>query len=140
MAVNIQRGRSLESINMTPVIDMVFLLLIFFLVASQFAEEERSLEVVLPSASEARPLTATPKEVFVNVDRDGRFFVDGRIMQMDEVEAVLRQAVANNPGNQSVIIRADKRVHFDAVVAVMNACNKVGARDYRVTTASGSNE
>lgn len=121
---------------MTPIIDMVFLLLIFFLVASQFAEEERSLEVVLPSASEARPLTATPKEVFVNVDRDGKYFVDGRTMLIDEVEAVLRQAVANNPGNQTVIIRADKRVSFDAVVGVMNACNKVGAKDYRVTTAS----
>lgn len=138
MSVNIQRGRSLDAINMTPVIDMVFLLLIFFLVASQFAEEERSLEVVLPSASEARPLTATPKEVFVNVDQEGRFVVDNRTMQIDEVEAVLRQAVVNNPGNQTVIIRADKRVRFDAVVAVMNACNKVGARDYRVTTAGDS--
>lgn len=136
MTVNIKKGEALNSINMTPVIDMVFLLLIFFLVASQFAEEERSLEVVLPSASEARPLTATPTEVFVNIDHEGKYFVDGRIMQIDEVEAVLRQAVANNPANQSVIIRADKRVPFDAVVGVMNACNKVGARDYKVTTAN----
>lgn len=136
MTVNIKKGEALNSINMTPVIDMVFLLLIFFLVASQFAEEERSLEVVLPSASEARPLTATPTEVFVNIDHEGKYFVDGRVMQIDEVEAVLRQAVANNPANQSVIIRADKRVPFDAVVGVMNACNKVGARDYKVTTAN----
>lgn len=136
MSVNIKKGEALNSINMTPVIDMVFLLLIFFLVASQFAEEERSLEVVLPSASEARPLTATPREVFVNIDHEGKYFVDGRVMQIDEVEAVLRQAVANNPANQSVIIRADKRVPFDAVVGVMNACNRVGARDYKVTTAN----
>ena len=61
MAVNIDKGRALDSINMTPVIDMVFLLLIFFLVASQFAEEERSLEVVLPSASEA-PFWDTDQE------------------------------------------------------------------------------
>ncbi len=136
MAVNIRRGRALDAINMTPVIDMVFLLLIFFLVASQFAEEERALKVVLPSASEARPLTMAPREVFVNVNHNGEYFMDGRQMEIDEVEAVLRQAVANNPANQSVIIRADKRVLFDAVVAVMNVCNKVGARDYVVTTAA----
>lgn len=139
MAVNIKRGRALDAINMTPVIDMVFLLLIFFLVASQFSEEERALKVVLPSASEARPLTMAPKEVFVNINDQGQYFMDGRVMLIDEVEAVLRQAVANNPANQSVIIRADKRVGFDAVVAVMNACNKVGARDYVVTTASEGN-
>ncbi len=139
MAVKINRGRALDAINMTPVIDMVFLLLIFFLVASQFAEEERALKVVLPSASEARPLTQTPREVFVNVDHQGQYFMDGRVMQIDEVEAVLRQAVANNPVGQSVIIRADKRVLFDAVVAVMNACNKVGVRDYVVTTAAEGN-
>ncbi|MFO0902483.1 MAG: biopolymer transporter ExbD [Pirellulales bacterium] len=139
MAVKINRGRALDAINMTPVIDMVFLLLIFFLVASQFAEEERALKVVLPSASEARPLTQTPREIFVNVDHQGQYFMDGRVMQIDEVEAVLRQAVANNPVGQSVIIRADKRVLFDAVVAVMNACNKVGVRDYVVTTASEGN-
>ena len=60
-------------------------------------------------------------------------------MQIDEVEAVLRQAVAINPAIQAVIIRADKRVLFDAVVAVMNACNKVGVRDYVVTTAAEGN-
>ena len=54
MAVKINRGRALDAINMTPVIDMVFLLLIFFLVASQFAEEERALKVVLPSAKIGR--------------------------------------------------------------------------------------
>lgn len=134
MAVNIHKGQSLDSINMTPIIDMVFLLLIFFLVASQFAEEEREFEVTLPTASEAQPMTKRPKEIFVNIDRQGAYVVGGRAMAADELEAVLRQAVVDNPTSQTVIIRADKRVPLEPVVAVMNLCKKVGVRDYPLTT------
>lgn len=134
MAVNIHKGQSLDSINMTPIIDMVFLLLIFFLVASQFADEERQLQVMLPTASEAQPMTQRPKEIFVNIDQQGAYFVDGRTMALDELEAVLRQATVDNPTSQTVVIRADKRVPLEAAVAVMNLCKKVGVRDYPLTT------
>lgn len=136
MPVRIKKGQALNTINMTPVIDMVFLLLIFFLVASRFAEVDRHLAVVLPSASEAKPLVASPTELFVNVDQIGSYFVDGRSVDSQELEAVLRQAVANNPATQNVIIRADKRVVFDAVVVVMNLCNRTGVHSYSVTTAN----
>ena len=135
MAVKIKKGTALASLSLTPLIDVVFLLLIFFLVATRFAQEDRELDVVLPSASEAMPLTVKPKELFVNIDKDGRFYVDGRTLTVDEVEEVLRQAAADNPVDQSVIIRADKRVQFDYVVAVMNACNVVGIQNYSVTTS-----
>jgi biopolymer transport protein ExbD len=77
---------------------------------------------------------AEPKELFINIDRQGDYYVGGRNLSRREVEEVLRQAVANNPVNQSVVIRADKRVQFDFVVAVMNMCNRTGVRDYTVTT------
>jgi biopolymer transport protein ExbD len=134
MAVKINKGSALSSLSLTPLIDVVFLLLVFFLVTTRFAQEDYELDVVLPSASEAQPLMAQPKELFVNIDRNGDYVVDGRVMSRDEVEQVLRQAVANNPVNQSVIIRADKRVAFDFVVAIMNLCNRAGVRDYSVTT------
>lgn len=135
MAVTIKKSRALDGINLTPMIDMVFNLLIFFLVASQFAEEERELDVLLPTASEARPLISKPREMFVNIDREGRYVVERRVVTLNEVEGFLRQAVTDNPGNQSLYIRADRRVPFDYVVAVMNLSNKVGIRDYQVTTA-----
>ena len=53
MAVKIDKGSALDSLSLTPLIDIVFLLLIFFLVATKFAEEERELAVMLPEASEA---------------------------------------------------------------------------------------
>lgn len=134
MAVKIRKGTALSSLSLTPLIDVVFLLLVFFLVTTRFAQEDYELDVVLPAASEAQPLIAEPRELFVNIDQHGDYVVDGRVMTRDEVADVLRRAVANNPVNQSVIIRADRRVQFDYVVAIMNLCNRVGVRDYSVTT------
>ena len=134
MAVNINKGQALESLSLTPLIDIVFLLLIFFLVATRFAEEERELEVMLASASEARPLTSKPRELFINIDQEGRYFVTGKILAPDQLDEVLQSAWVNNPAGASVVIRADKRCRWEPIVAAMNACRKAGFRDYRVST------
>lgn len=134
MAVRIRKGTSLDQLPLTPMIDMVFNLLIFFLVASKFAEAERELDVLLPDASEAQPITSRPREMFVNVDAQGRYFVTGKMVSIKELDPILRSAWVNNPGRVSVIIRADKRCRWQFVVAAMNACTKAKIRDYRVTT------
>lgn len=137
MTVEFQRGVAISTLSMTPLIDVVFLLLIFFLVATRFAEEDRETDLPLPHASEAQPLTVAPKEIFINVLQDGRYLVSGEEVDLDEMVQLLSQATVNNPGHQSVIIRADKRVAFDYVVQVVNACKKAGVRKYMVNT-SGS--
>lgn len=134
MAVSFQKSKALGSLDLTPLIDVVFQLIIFFLVATEFDSEDRELDVTLPKASEARPLTAEPEEVFVNIDKDGNYFMGGKTRTLAELEALLREAKVNNPLSQSVILRADKNVALDPVVAVMNLCNKVGMTDYTLTT------
>ncbi len=136
MAVKIEKGFAYGNINMTPMIDCVFLLLIFFLVATRFEELEREMPIVLPQASEAMPLTSKPKELFVNVDEQGKFIVRSEHLSSADLLAALRQAAASNPGRQTVIIRADKRCVWEHVVEVMNLCNKAHIHDYRVTTAN----
>jgi biopolymer transport protein ExbD len=116
-------------------IDVVFQLLLFFLVVSRFSDEEREMKVVLPQASEAKPLISKPREFFVNIDRTGQYYVGGKTLDLSSLDQQLMQLAANNPGKQSVVIRADKRCQWEFVVAVMNACNKAEIRDYRVTTA-----
>jgi biopolymer transport protein ExbD len=139
MAVRIpNRGDVLSAINMTPMIDCVFLLLIFFLVATKFEEAEREMNVVLPQASEAMPMTARPKELFVNVTHDGRYIVATQELNAKQLLGAFQQAHANNPGRQTVIIRADKRAQWEYVMAVMNLCNKASIRDYRVTSTQPS--
>ncbi|HEY5314233.1 MAG TPA: biopolymer transporter ExbD, partial [Pirellulales bacterium] len=98
MAVKIDKGAASGGINMTPMIDCVFLLLIFFLVATRFEASEREQNVVLPQASEAMPLSARPKEVIVNVTREGQLLVGGKRLGQPELLAVFKQASANNPG------------------------------------------
>ncbi len=136
MAVKIEKGFAYGNINMTPMIDCVFLLLIFFLVSTKFEEAERAMTVVLPEASEAMPLTARPKELFVNVNQSGRFSIGTDELSEQQLLGVLQQAGANNPGRQTVIIRGDKRAAWQSVMTVMNLCNKAHIRDYRVTAAS----
>lgn len=136
MAVQIKKDTALTSLSITPMIDIVFLLLIFFLVATRFAEEDRELDVDLPTASEAQPSIAKPLEIVINIDREGRFFLDNRQMSIDEVEKHVHDAVTNNPLSQSAIIRADRQTDWDHVVAVMNACRRAGVRDINPITAS----
>ena len=133
MAVELEKTNSLFSLTLTPLIDVVFLLLVFFLVATEFAEQEREIRVQLPEASEAQPLTRKPRELFVNIDARGRYFVSGQALTLDELDSSLKMAWVNNPGRASVVIRADKRCPWQYVVAAINSCLKANIRDYRVT-------
>jgi biopolymer transport protein ExbD len=138
MAVKIDKGTALSNLSLTPLIDIVFLLLIFFLVATRFSEEEREMNVQLHDASEAKPLTSKPRELFINIDEKGRYYVTGKIVTLPQLDPILQAAWINNPGRASVVIRADKRVTWQYVVGAMNACNKAKIRDYRITTSGNS--
>ena len=133
MTVKIDKGRALSSLSLTPLIDIVFLLLIFFLVATRFAEEEHEMDVQLPEASEVVPLAHNPKQIEVGIDKQGSFFLRHRQINAQQLEAELFRAARNNPGRQSVKIRADKRCPWQSVVTVMNLCRKAGIRDYTPT-------
>jgi biopolymer transport protein ExbD len=130
----------ITDINVTPLVDIVLVLLIVFMITmptivAAEALKERELSVILPQASEARPLTAKPKEVFVNVDADGNYIVRQARLSEQKLLQLLQQADADNPGRATVIIRADRRCPWQFVAAVMNLCNKAGIKDYRVGTA-----
>jgi biopolymer transport protein ExbD len=122
-------------LDMTPMLDMVFNLLIFFMVVSQFANDERDMRVLLPDGTEAMPLTATPRQIFINIDEQGRYFVRGQEFTADSLGRLLDEAAANNPAGQSVVIRADRRVPWDFVATAMRLCNESGLRDYSASLA-----
>ena len=95
------------------------------------------MPIVLPSATSATPMIEEPKELIVDIDADGQFYVDSAITDETALETALTRAVANNPARQSVVIRADHRTMFQAVVTVMDVCNRTGVADYTVTTREG---
>lgn len=137
MAVQIKRSSVASNLSLTPLIDVVFLLLIFFLVTSEFEEEERRLDIVLPTATSATPMTSKPREIVVDIDAQGKVFLRGEPTGLDQLEQLLQTAVANNPTNQTVVIRADQSTAFQPVVSVMDVCNRTGVSDYSVTTKEG---
>ena len=137
MAITIKRSGVIANLSLTPLIDVVFLLLIFFLVTSQFEEEERRLNIVLPSATSASPMVHRPREIVVDVDAQGNVYLRGQPTTLTELERLLVAAVVENASNQSVIIRADGSASFQPVVSVMDLCNRAGVTDYSVTTRDG---
>ncbi len=123
-------------INITPIIDMVFLLLIFFLVATKFADIERDVRVDPPSSRNARPITAIPQELVINVTAEGRIFIAGAEQAMEDLDRLLAAAIAKNP-QQSVVIRGDKQAMLQLAVNVLDLCERHGiARTYLTTRQS----
>src|SRR5437763_1281018 len=116
--------------NMMPLIDIIFLLLIFFLMASSFERAERELPVILPEVAEARPLAET-RDLVVNITADGRYVVARREYGEGQLAALLLQARRNNP-HQGVRIRGDGRAAWRHGVRVMGLCNRAKIENYRV--------
>ena len=129
MAVKMKHGVALGSLSLTPLIDIVFLLLIFFLVATRFADEDRELEVNLPTASEAQPQTATPRQIVINIDAENNIHLGSERVDMEALRDALETAQLNNPMSQTVIIRADRDCAWGTVIAVTNLCKALGFHD-----------
>lgn len=133
--VRIDKGRLTGGLDLTPMIDVVFLLMIFFLVAARLEEDDRAIDVVLPQAGAARPLTMRSAEFIISIDREGNLFAGPSAVSADDLDRLLRQAAAETPLRRIVTVRADEEVAHKHVVAVMDACVRAGIEDYRVQSA-----
>lgn len=136
MAVQLRKSAAIQAINLTPLIDVVFLLLIFFLVASRIADEEPQLELDLPDISAALPASFQPSELIINVNAEGRYFCEGAFRSLDEVRGLMQTAHLNNPLTQTVIIRGDRQADWEQVAQVIALCREIGIQQYSATASS----
>lgn len=125
------------TIEMTPIIDMVFLLLIFFLVATTFHQTEREMQIALPVAQSDLPVSSLLRELVVNVDAEGRIIVSGRAMQAEELREMIAEAVRRNPG-QKVTVRGDRNAAYSHVVRVLDICKGSGIQEPYLDTVLGN--
>jgi biopolymer transport protein ExbD len=125
------------TINLTPMIDVVFTLLVFFMLATKFAERERELDVQLPAASAASEPTPTPEELVINVSREGGVSIDGRALQGEALAKVLADTAHRAPGIP-VTVRGDRRGAYDDIVQVLNECMRAGLSNLSLSTLDGS--
>ncbi len=119
------RTESLEepSLNLTPMIDIVFLLIIFFMVGTRFSEIEQQYDVELPTAAAVEPMSRRPDPIVVNVTRAGDVSINDERLSPEALQARLvaaREAWAE----QAVLIRGDGEGTYQAIVDVMNICHQ----------------
>jgi biopolymer transport protein ExbD len=120
-------------LNLTPLVDVILNLLIFFMLGTSFAKDERQFDVELPTVSHAQSLTAPPDEIVVNVYQDGRIDVSGKTVSYAELEQLLREARARFEG-QGVLIRGDGRGNYQSIMDVLSVCQKARIRNYSLAT------
>lgn len=107
-------------INLMPLVDVVFLLLIFFLAATTFATEEVALDLRLPEAKSGESGKAD-KQLIINVSQDGTLTMSGRTVTMEALRQKLLAAVARDK-EQAVLVRGDKAAQFGVGLQVLDTC------------------
>jgi biopolymer transport protein ExbD len=119
--------RQLEpaSMQLAPMIDIVFLLLIFFIVTWQFSRSETELNVSVPTAEEGAELDRPKGEIIINVLEDRTIRVEGSTVDLDQLHRKL-SAIARQFENQPVRIRGDGKVDYQRIVEVIDTCQKAG--------------
>ena len=121
-----RRAKRRESeLNMTPLIDMMFIMLLFFLVTTNYVKEA-GIEVARPTAATA---AVDPKAaVMIAVDRDNRIFIDRREIDPRAVRANVERLMAEHP-DSAVIVVADQASSTGVAIQVMDGCRLAGAKN-----------
>ena len=119
------------SLNLTPMIDIVFLLIIFFMVGTKFTEIEKQWTLELPQVTEAGALTPAPEKRVVNVFKDGRITLDGKDVDLEQLAAELTTA-RQEYAELGVIVRGDAESALQNVTATLDACRRAGIIDFAI--------
>ena len=121
------------TLNLAPMIDVVFLLLVFFMVATTFASTEEEIPLDLPNAESGEQAEEERDEIIISIDESGGITMGGRSYTEDSLYDALEQAANTNP-DVAVTIRGDKNVAYGAAVAILNDCRLVGLTDCGLAT------
>jgi biopolymer transport protein ExbD len=116
-----------EPINTTPMIDVAFNLLIFFMLSATFMQEEQELEMQLPRVSTAAALTEAPRELVVNVLEDGAVVVEGKQVSTEDLLQQMKDAVKEYP-EQAVAVRGHRKTDYEHVVKVYSLVKQAGVK------------
>ena len=127
-SVNIETSENVD-INLSPLIDMVFLLLIFFMVTTVFVEET-GIQIDRPAAANASQLEK--ESILIAVTPDGNIFYGGRQIDINSVRGVVARLLRT--GKKPVVIVADKTSRMGPVVEVVDQCKLAGAENVSVAT------
>ena len=124
-----------SSINLTPLIDIVFLLIIFFMVGTRFSElneTERNIALQVPAVSNAAALTSAPRKRVINVLANGNIILDETTVSAEELAAELISA-RQQYKQLGVVIRGDESARYDNVAKVFAVCRAADISDLNIS-------
>lgn len=116
---------------MTPVIDMMFILVIFFALNSVYKEEERDIQVNLPANSQSASLSSAPKVIVLNVRKSGAYVIGNQQVTLDELGDKVRSALKED-SEQKVLVRADDQALHGYVAQAIAACRIAGVKEANI--------
>jgi biopolymer transport protein ExbD len=124
------RPRRLAAINITSLIDVIFMLLLFFMITSTFLEQP-GIQLELPAAKTAS--SAEPQEVVLSVARGGGLFLNRRPLELADLEAEIRKVL---PGMKdgALVLKADQEVAHGLVVRIMDLAKRGGVKKLIIGT------
>ncbi len=134
-----QAGGDEPELNLTPLIDVVFILLIFFMVSTTF-QKESEIKIELPEAS-ADPVEEKEDVLELVIDAEGRYFIDQQQVVNTEL-VTLKKALSKFLGERTsipVVIRADRRTPYESVVRAMDATSQLGLVQMSLATSQPEN-
>ncbi len=126
------RGRP-QALQMTALMDVIFLLLCFFVTTSVFSQWESEISISLPSAASATVPGRMPGEIILNVSAKGEVSVNGQVLSLAELTTRLSRLAKLYPG-QPVVIRGDKATKYEALVGVIDACRTADVWNFSLAT------
>ncbi|WP_372165975.1 ExbD/TolR family protein [Xanthomonas axonopodis] len=137
MRIGSDRSQDEPHIDLVPLIDVILVLIIFFVVTTTFdARSTLQLQLQLPTASDQHT-SAPPRSLSVLVNADGRYFINDQEVLRSDVDS-LKQTIAqiaDDDREQTVLMRADARTPYQAVVTAQDALGQLGFRRIAIATA-----
>ena len=121
------------TLALTSMLDVIFLLLCFFVTVSVFSQWESEISIKLPNAKTSDEPERLPGEIIVNLDKTGVIKVNSAPMSLEDLETRLKRISKFYPG-QPVIIRADKETKYDDLVKVIDACRAGDVWNFSLAT------
>lgn len=132
MPWNRQLSEELPHINMTPMVDVVLCLLIFFMVATRFYDwDESQFTVRVPQVSDAAPLTSAPEDLVLSIKSPGLVVVGETTYSLKDLTALLKTAKAHY-ADQGVLIKGDAKLSYQDLADVLAVCEAAGIRGVRL--------
>ncbi|MCA9132564.1 MAG: biopolymer transporter ExbD [Planctomycetales bacterium] len=128
MPLKTSTAEELPSVNMTPMIDIVFLLIIFFMVGTQFTQREHEIELKLPGVGGLKAMVTPPVRREVSVTADGTILFEGQRLTAAHLAQELKSMRARYP-DLRISVRADAETRYQAVMTVLGAAQEAGVAD-----------